>query len=554
MNFEIARALGGDLVELSENDAETAYRVPDGWWGFLIAFGVMGMACLHIYVSFFGFPFPYATMLAVDLAFVPFFVFLLYPCSPKLAQDRFFLLCDVFLALIGVIIILCLLVELQRIMQDSKRADDFSYIIGFMSILFLLEATRRVSNIVLPIVTVLSLAYCYFGRSMPGAFAHRGYSFFRIIDHLCFTSEGIFGTPLRASVTIFTFILLGAILEESGLRGFVTDLSFICVRGDSAEAAVLSSGIMVGLTGVPLVNTSISGKSSIFLMKNAGYTSHFAAAVMAVSSAAGQFVPPILGMIGYLMAEMLGVRYTSMLSAAILPMVVFYLAIFLQVHFEAAYYRSTRVPDIVSLFKKKGILLVPVIILACLLSVGYIPGRAAFWGIVAALVSSFLNKETRLTPIQLLHALSTGVQRSISVICICACASIIWGVISKTGASLMINSLVTNLSNKNLLLTLLVAMCMSLFFGAVRLPVLANFMVTSGLMGSTLISCGSSPIAAYMAVFYFSAASELILPSSKLVRMSAKLAEADPKKTDITALKLAATAFLIPFIFVFIRL
>jgi TRAP transporter 4TM/12TM fusion protein len=289
--------------------------------------------------------------------------------------------------------------------------------VGFIGILLLLEATRRVSNPILPGIAIFFLFYCYAGRYFPAMFAHRGFNVMRIINHMYMGTEGVFGIPLGVSATfVFMFILFGAFLEQTGMGRFIIDLSMALAgwsTGGPAKVAVVSSGLMGSISGSSVANVCTTGMFTIPLMKSVGYRPHFAGAVEAVASTGGQIMPPVMGAAAFIMAEFLGVPYLKVALAAVVPALLYYFAVIVQVHLEASRLGlkglpREQLPKILPLLKAKGHLLIPLIGIIYFLLAGYTPLKAAFNGIVITVVVSFLNKETMMTLPKLKEAMESG--------------------------------------------------------------------------------------------------------------------------------------------------
>ncbi|ANZ46685.1 TRAP transporter permease [Cloacibacillus porcorum] len=548
-----------DLEDLMRKyDTEARFRALTGWQGQLVALLAVAMSCFHFYTS--GFGLLLAQMQgAVHLAFTLALVFLLYPATSKQSKTSGIPFYDFILAALGVASALYLVFFFNDLVTRAGLPTTTDLVMGFILIATLLEATRRISNPVLPCLAIIALLYCYFGRYMPQMLAHRGFSVARIVNHMYLGTEGIFGTPLEVSSTfVFMFILFGAVLEKTGLGKFIIDLSMALAgwsTGGPAKVAIVSSGLMGTVSGSSVANVCTTGMFTIPLMKSVGYEPHFAGAVEAVASTGGQIMPPVMGAGAFIMAQFLGVPYIQVAVAAIVPALLYYFAVMVQVHFEACRLGLkgipwSQLPPIWPLLKSKGFLLIPLIAIIYFLLAGYTPLKAAFNGILVSFVLSWLNKETRLTPVRIYEAFQAGARGAIGVACACATVGMVVGMGTLTGLALRIAGAIVTAAGGSKILTLIFTMCASIILGT-GLPTTANFIVTSTMAAPALFQLGVPAMAAYMFVFYFGIAADLTPPVALAAYAGSGIAGSDPMKTGVTAFKLALAGFLVPYIYVY---
>lgn len=548
-----------DFDELMRKyDTEARFRALTGWQGKLVMIIAIAMSCFHFYTSGFGLLLAQKQG-AVHLAFTLALVFLLYPMSSKQSKTSGIPFYDFIFAAVGIASAMYLVVFFNELTTRAGLPTQTDLIMGFLLIVALLEATRRISNPVLPCLAIIALLYCYFGRSMPEMIAHRGFSIERIVNHMYLGTEGIFGTPLEVSSTfVFMFILFGSVLEKTGLGKFIIDLSMALAgwsTGGPAKVAVVSSGLMGTVSGSSVANVCTTGMFTIPLMKSVGYEPYFAGAVEAVASTGGQIMPPVMGAGAFIMAQFLGVPYIEVAIAAVVPALLYYFAVMVQVHFEATRLGLkgipwSQLPPLGPLLKTKGFLLIPLIAIIYFLLAGYTPLKSAFNGILISFVLSWLNKETRLTLPRILEAFETGARGAIGVACACATVGIIVGTGTLTGLALRIANAIVTLAGGSKILTLFYTMCASIILGT-GLPTTANFIVTSTMAAPALFKLGVPAKAAYMFVFYFGIAADLTPPVALAAYAGAGIAGSDPFKTGVTAFKLALAGFLVPYIYVY---
>ncbi|MCF4150457.1 TRAP transporter permease [Dethiosulfovibrio sp. F2B] len=547
-----------DLDDLRKKfDTEARYRELGDWQGMLITILAVSMSAFHFYTSGFGLLLALQQR-AVHLAFVMALVFLLYPARQSSPKDKIPLM-DFALAAVAAYSALYLVINFNELVNRAGLPTQMDIVMGFVCILLLLEATRRVSSPILPCIAIFFLIYCFYGRAFPELFQHRGFSIKRIINHMYLGTEGVFGIPLGVSATfVFMFILFGSVLEQTGLGKFIIDLAMALAghsTGGPAKVAVLSSGLMGSISGSSVANVCTTGMFTIPLMKSVGYQSHFAGAVEAVASTGGQIMPPVMGAAAFIMAQFLGIPYIHVALAAIVPALLYYFAVMIQVHLEANRLGlkglpKEQLPKLVPLLKEKGLLLLPIIGIIYFLIAGYTPLKAAFNGILISIAVSYFNRDTWLTPKKLAAAFENGARGAIGVACACATVGIIVGTATLTGLGLRIASAVVAIAGGKLLPTLLLTMVACILLGA-GLPTTANFIVTSTMCAPALFQLGVAPIAAYMFVLYFGIAADLSPPVALAAYAGAGIAGADPFKTGATAIKLALAGFLVPYIYAY---
>ena len=548
-----------DLDDLMRKyDTEARFRALEGWQAKLVSLIAIAMSCFHFYTSGFGLLLAQKQG-AVHLAFTLCLVFLLYPATSKQSKTSGIPFYDFILGAVGVASAMYLVVFFNDLTTRAGLPTQTDLIMGFLLIVTLLEATRRISNPVLPCLAIVALLYCYVGRSLPDMIAHRGFSIPRIVNHMYLGTEGIFGTPLEVSSTfVFMFILFGAVLEKTGLGKFIIDLSMALAgwsTGGPAKVAVVSSGLMGTVSGSSVANVCTTGMFTIPLMKSVGYEPHFAGAVEAVASTGGQIMPPVMGAGAFIMAQFLGVPYIEVALAAVVPALLYYFAVMVQVHFEATRLGLkgipwSQLPPLWPLLRSKGFLLIPLVAIIYFLLAGFTPLRAAFNGILVSFVLSWLNKETRLTPPRIMEAFETGARGAIGVACACATVGMVVGMGTLTGLALRIANAIVTLAGGSKILTLFYTMLASIVLGT-GLPTTANFIVTSTMAAPALFKLGVPAKAAYMFVFYFGIAADRTPPVALAAYAGSGIAGSDPMKTGVTAFKLALAGFLVPYVYVY---
>ena len=492
---------------------------------------------------------------AIHLSFALVLTFLLYPRS-KL-QIKKITIIDYLLVLLSISIGLYLFIEYKQLIYRAGDPVFLDLLMGLVTIILVLEATRRVMGWPMVIVALTFLLYAYFGPYMPAGIAHKGYTIKRIIDHMCLTNQGIYGVAIYVSSTfVFTFVLFGALLEATGGSKFFIDFAFALTgksRGGPAKAAVLSSGLMGMISGSSLANVIGTGTFTIPLMKSVGYPPEFSGGVEAAASSGGQIAPPVMGAAAFIMAEFLNIPYNQLIIYAALPALLYFLSVGIMVDFRAGKLGLTgvpkeRLPKLIPLLKKGGYLILPPIAIIYFLISGYSPIKASFYAIVATFIVSMIGKDTRLTPKKLFIAFEKGATNALSIVAACATAGIIVGVVTLTGLGLKFSGLIVDLSSGNLILGLFLTMIASIIFG-MGMPTTALYVILATLVAPALVKMGVIPIAAHLFIFYFGVFASLTPPVAISSYLAASIAKADGVKTAFTGLKLALAAFIMPYIF-----
>jgi len=400
---ELVAASNDDDVDIEElmarYDRESAVRHLKGWLFWAVKIIAIAFAVWQLYTAVMGERPPQIQRMA-HLGFVLTLVYLLYPPRFKW-RDRFNWF-DLLLALAGVAVTSYYLINYRDLMLRAGAYTRADMIIAGLGILLVLEAARRVVGIPIFTVLIVCLLYIYFGRSMPGFLQHRGASIQRLVTHMWYTTEGIIGIPLGVSSTfIFLFIMFGAFLEKTGIGRFFIDLGNAVAggqRGGPAKVAVFTSALEGTVSGSSVANTVGSGSFTIPMMKNLGYRPEFAAASEAAASTGGQLMPPIMGAAAFLMAEFLGVPYTTIARAAIIPAILYFAGIWIGVDLEAAKtglrgLPKSKLPKLSVILRERGQLILPIIGMIFFLATGRTPTKAALYGLILSVLAGVLKRD-----------------------------------------------------------------------------------------------------------------------------------------------------------------
>ena len=541
---------------LKEYDRESDKMEYAGVMAKIVAAIAIAFSIFQLYTAIFG-VLDAQLQRAIHLGFGMALVFLLYPSRKSWSRHKVHPFA-VLLAIVGAATPAYILLEYKALVLRAGLVTDVDFIVGLIGILLVIEATRRVVGLPMVCVVLFFLAYAFLGPYMPGALAHRGLTLEQLVSHLYYTTEGIFGIPLGVSATfIFLFILFGAYLESTGLGKFFIDLANAVAgwaSGGPAKVAVLSSGLMGTISGSSVANVAGTGSFTIPMMKKLGYHKNFAGAVEAAASTGGQLMPPIMGAAAFLMAEFVGVPYLEIVKAAAIPAVLYFLGVWIGVHFEAKRndlkgIPRSELPKFSVILKDRGHLAIPLIAIIYLLVAGYTPMRAALFGILLSIVAACLRKSTRLTPMQIVQGLIDGAKNVLGVLVACAAAGIVIGVVTKTGVGLKLASVLIDVAGGMLLPTMFFTMITSIVLG-MGVPTTANYVITSTIAAPALVQMGVPVLAAHMFVFYFGIVADVTPPVALAAFAGSAISGGDPLRTGINASKLAIAAFIVPYVFV----
>lgn len=509
----------------------------------------IAMSLFHLYTAGIGL-LQTPVQRAVHLGFVLVLVFLFHPSRSRTL--------DALLASAAATGTGYIAVFFRDIAMRGGRILPHEVILGIITIIVVLEAGRRVLGNTLPALGLVFLLYCRFGRYAPSIFMHRGYSVERIVQHMYLTNEGIFGVAVGVSATfIFMFILFGAFLSHSGGARFFNDLALALTGrtpGGPAKMAIFASGLLGTINGSSIANVATTGAFTIPLMKETGYTPEEAGAIEACASTGGQLMPPIMGAGAFIMSEFLNVPYMTIITAALIPALLFYGGLFANVHFraKAAGLEGLHegIPHVGDVFRRDGYLLLPIALIIAMLLQAYTPLKAAFWAIIVMVAVSSLRKRTRMGPREIAHTLADGAKNAVSTGTACAVVGFIVGGCSLTALGLTLSDNIIDLAGGALLPTLLLAMSACLLLG-MGLPTTANYIVTSTVVVPALIRMGVAGLSAHMFVFYFGIMADITPPVCLASFTAAGIAGGDASKTGLKALSFALTSFFLPYMFIY---
>ncbi|MCX0276836.1 TRAP transporter permease [Nocardia zapadnayensis] len=448
----------------------------------------------------------------------------------------------------------------ETIATRGGRFEMIDVVMGGVLLFVVLEGARRLTGWILPALAVLFIVYDYYGRSMPGLFRHRGYDFDTILNFMLTTTEGVYSTAVGVSSTyIFLFILFGAFLQKSGMGQFFNDIALALAgqtRGGPAKVAVIASGFLGSINGSAIANVVTTGAFTIPLMKKIGYKPNFAGGVEASASVGGQILPPIMGAAAFIMAETLGIPYRTIALVAIVPALLYYIGIIMQVHLRATRLglkgiSRENLPLVMDVLKERGHLLIPLAYLLYMLFFsGFTILFAAVTTIFVTVIVAMIRKTTRMGLGDIIDALRDGAVTAVSVAVACACVGIIVGVATQTGFGVKLANAIVTIGGGFLLPTLIMTALACIILG-MGLPSIPAYIITATMAAPALTQLGVEPLAAHMFVFYFGLFANITPPVALAAFAAAGLSGGDPMRTGFAAMKLALAGYVVPFVFVY---
>lgn len=469
---------------------------------------------------------------------------------------------DVCAAILGFTAAAYVAINYGRIFETLYERPLDATIAGAILIVLVLEALRRATGNFLAIVVALFLVYALVGHLVPGELQGRQVALDRLIVYLSMDSNAMLGMPLMVTATIvIMFILFGSILTASGGGQFFSDLSMASMgryRGGSAKIAIVASALFGSISGSAVANVASTGVITIPLMKQTGFRNRIAGAVEAVASTGGQLMPPVMGAAAFLMAELLQIGYGQVIIAALVPALIYFLAVFVQVDLIAARDGISAIPDDQipngrTVFRRGCYFIVPfAVLIAALFWWGLRPGEAAFWAIASLLpLGIALRYEGHgLNPTSLWNCLCSSGRIVVDIVLIGAAAGMIIGVLNITSLGFALTLSLIDFAGGSLFVLLVMSAALSVLLG-MGMPTVGVYILLATLIAPSLIELGVEPMGAHLFVLYFGMMSMITPPVAIAAFTASVIADAPPVTTAVRAVGLAWTAFVVPFVFVF---
>jgi TRAP transporter 4TM/12TM fusion protein len=447
--------------------------------------------------------------------------------------------------------------DFEEFIYRAAMPTTLDQVFGVLTIVLVLEATRRTTGWILPAVALTALAYARFGAYLMPPWTHRGYGLDRIVGHMYMTLEGIFGGPLDVAATfILLFSVYGAILHFSRASDFYVKVSLALTRGaptSGGRAVTLASFLLGGPSGSGVATTVTLGSVVWPLLKKAGYDGAAAGGLLAAGGIGAILSPPVLGAAAFLIAEFLKISYLSVIAMAVIPTLLYYWSIFWMVEFDAKRLGARPISvdgdTVWSLTRRYGYHFISLVAVVVFMVWGFTATLAVLYATVLAVAMSFVRRETALGPRRLWGALESGALGVLSVAATCATAGIIVGVVTLTGLGLKFASIIVALSGQSVLLTALYT-AVTMWLLGLAVPVTASYIIAAVVLAPALVQLGVPDFAAHMFIFYYAVLADVSPPTALAPFAAAAITGANPFRTTMMAWKYTLPAFLVPLMFV----
>ncbi len=525
-----------------------------GLAGLIVTGIAVAMTLFHLYAAYDIVP--TQPLRYIHVAFVMVLAFLLFPVAARFRNRiRWF---DVVAASASVAILAYALWGGEDFTDRATVPDRLDVVLGVIFIVLLLEATRRTTGLIMPIVALLFIAYAMLGPYLPPPWTHRGYDLSRLVGHLFITLEGIFGVAVDVSATlIIMFTIYGAFLQHSGAGKFFIDFSMALMGGkpnSAGRTVVLSSFLLGGPSGSGVATTVTIGAVAYPMMARAGFEKNAAGGLLAAGGLGAILSPPVLGAAAFLIAEFLKISYLDVIWMATIPTLLYYLSLLFMVELDAKRFGATTVPydqsmTLWQMTKRYGFHFTSLIAVIVFMLSGYSPMLSVFYSTLLCFALSFIRPETALKGRKLVRSLADGSIGVLNAATTCASAGIIVGVVTLTGLGLKFSSIVLDYAGGSLLLTALYTALIVWIVG-LAVPVTASYIICAVIAAPALTKLGVPDYAAHMFIFYYAVLSEVSPPTALSPFAAAAITGGDPYLTTLQAWKYTLPAFLVPFVFI----
>ncbi len=487
--------------------------------------------------------------------------FLLWPLGRRSWRERFNYLTVIDIACILLVIAIQVWISYDIDVFTAKegRMTLLDQVMTYLYLALVLEMTRRTVGWALVLVTLFFIIHALFSDLFPGIFYGPPTRLEALAEMQVIMTYGLFGVPLTAMASyVVLFIIFAVLLTNSGAGKFFIKLALALTGhrvGGPAKAAVVASAMMGTVSGSVIGNVVGTGSFTIPLMKQVGYQPQFAGAVEAVASSGGMLMPPVMGVVAFVMAEFMGVPYIQVAAAAAIPAVLYFLSIFIQVHLEGLRLglrplQKEILPSVWQTLKEGWHLLIPLVVIVGFLVVGYTVVMAGFWGIMAVFFSTLIKKEDRMDPLRLFSALEIGARTVVPVSAACASAGVIIGSIFASGLSMRFSVLLVSLAGGYQWLVLVFTMIVAIILG-MGMTATAIYITLAAMVIPSVVQMGIYPMAAHLFALYYGIISNITPPVAIAAYAAAGVAGTNPMRTGYTAWRLGIAGFIVPFMFVY---
>jgi TRAP transporter 4TM/12TM fusion protein len=525
-----------------------------GWSGHVVTAIAVVMSLFHLYAAYAIVP--TQELRYTHVAFVLLLSFLLFPIAARYRHRiRWW---DVVPAITAVALVVYALWGGEDFTDRATVPERIDVWVGVLFIVILLEATRRTTGLIMPVVAVMFIAYAMLGPHLPAPWTHRGYDLPRLVGHLFMTLEGIFGVAVDVSATlIILFTIYGAFLQQSGAGKFFIDFSLALMGGkpnSAGRTVVLSSFLLGGPSGSGVATTVMIGTVAYPMMQKAGFEKNAAGGLLAAGGLGAILSPPVLGAAAFLIAEFLKISYLDVIWMATIPTCLYYFSLLVMVELDAKKFGAHDVKfeqemTLGQMTRRYGFHFVSLLAVVGFMLIGYSPMLSVFYATLVTFALSFLRPECALYPKKLIRALTDGSVGAINAATTCASAGIVVGVVTLTGLGLKFSSIVIAYAGGSLLLTAIYTSLIVWIIG-LAVPVTASYIICAVIAAPALIQLGVPDYAAHMFIFYYAVLSEVSPPTALSPFAAAAITGGDPYRTTLQSWKYTLPAFLVPFVFV----
>jgi len=541
-------------VEEFIEEEEGSFNRYKGWLAtFLVAVAVASSA-FHLYAA--------KEIVRTDflreihVGIVLFLSYMLFPVAKRFRHRLMWW--DVILAILSVACIAYMALGGDDFVDRNSAPNTWDQFFGIALMVLVIEATRRTSGWVMPIIITGFIAYAFAGPWLPAPWTHRGYDVSRVVGHMYMTLEGIFGTAVDVSATlIILFTIYGAFLQYSGAGKFFLDFSFSLLGGkptSAGRATVLASFLLGGPSGSGVATTVTIGSVAWPMLEKSGYQKDAAGGLLAAGGLGAILSPPVLGAAAFIIAEYLKISYLEVIKMASVPTLLYYFSLFLMVELDARKYGMSQAAFQVaesawSLAKKYWYHFFSLVSIVIFMLMGYSPTVSVFYATVTAFFVSFFRRDTAMYPRRFVEAMAAGTTGVLNVAATCAAAGIIVGVVTLTGLGLKFSSIILAYADGSLALTALFTALIVWIVG-LAVPVTASYIICAVIAAPAMMTLGVPDFAAHMFIFYYALLSEVSPPTALSPFAASAITGGDPYKTTMQAWKYTMPAFVVPFFFV----
>ena len=541
-----------------------------GWLGAFVTAAAIVMSAFHLYTAYAIVP--TQTLRPVHVGFVLVLTLLVFPVAKRFRHRVMWW--DWIAAALAVAVVVFLIQGGEDFTDRNTSPEPWDIAFGLALIALVLEAMRRTTGLVMPVITLAFIAYALAGPWLPAPWTHKGYDIGRLVGVMYMTLEGIYGVAVDVSSSlIILFTIFGAFLQYSGAGKFYIDFSFAAMGGKPTGAGrtvVLASFLLGGPSGSGVATTVTLGAVAYPMLAKAGYERNAAGGLLAAGGLGAIISPPVLGAAAFLIAEFLKISYLDVLLMAVIPTAMFYLALFLMVEIDARKYGMgstafAQADTVWNLTRHYWFHFLSLFSIVAFMMWGFSPVLSVFWATVVSLVTSLLRRDTSLLPYELLQRGGSLVQKlwrspfvkameggsigMLNVAATCAGAGIIVGVVTLTGLGLKFSSIVIDYAGGSLLLTAIFTALVVWIVG-LAVPVTASYIICAVIAAPALQKLGVPDFAAHMFICYYAVLSEVSPPTALSPFAAAAITGGDQYKTTLQSWKYTLPAFLLPFMFV----